>query len=77
MCAAKYSADNCWYRAKIEKIAGNKVSVHYVDYGNKADVAPSDCAQLPSSVDHKDERPYARYYTLICVQPSNDVSYSM
>lgn len=35
MCAAQFSEDNEWYRAKIEKVQGPNVSVFYVDYGNK------------------------------------------
>lgn len=27
--------DNEWYRAKIEKVQGNNVSINYIDYGNK------------------------------------------
>lgn len=35
LCAAKFTEDNEWYRAKIERIQGNSVTVLYVDYGNK------------------------------------------
>ncbi|XP_033644665.1 tudor domain-containing protein 6-like [Asterias rubens] len=33
-CCVKYSDDDNWYRACIKFIQGNKVTVHYVDYGN-------------------------------------------
>ncbi len=35
MCAAKFSDDNEWYRAKVERVQGTNVSILYVDYGNK------------------------------------------
>lgn len=35
ICAAKFTQDNEWYRAKVEKIQGNNVSVLYIDYGNR------------------------------------------
>lgn len=35
LCAAQFSEDNEWYRAKIERVAGSNVSILYVDYGNK------------------------------------------
>ncbi|KAJ8315336.1 hypothetical protein KUTeg_007486 [Tegillarca granosa] len=34
MCAAKFSADDQWYRARVEKVDRNKVTVHFIDYGN-------------------------------------------
>ena len=33
-CAAKFSADGQWYRAKVEKIEGAKITVFFMDYGN-------------------------------------------
>jgi staphylococcal nuclease domain-containing protein 1 len=35
MCMAKFSEDNCWYRAKVLKRKDGKVEVFFVDYGNK------------------------------------------
>lgn len=35
LCAAQFSEDNEWYRAKIEKVQGPKATILYVDYGNK------------------------------------------
>lgn len=35
LCAAKFSEDNEWYRAKVERIQGGKAAILYVDYGNK------------------------------------------
>lgn len=36
LCAACFTVDNQWYRARIEKITDNKmVQVFYIDYGNR------------------------------------------
>lgn len=35
LCAAQFTEDNEWYRAKIEKVQGSNATVLYVDYGNK------------------------------------------
>lgn len=35
LCAAQFSEDNEWYRAKVEKVQGQNVTILYVDYGNK------------------------------------------
>lgn len=34
LCAAKFSEDQEWYRAKIERIQGDNATIKYVDYGN-------------------------------------------
>lgn len=33
-CCAKFSEDNAWYRARVQKIDGQTVTVFFVDYGN-------------------------------------------
>lgn len=35
LCAAQFSADNQWYRAKVERVQGGNANVLYIDYGNK------------------------------------------
>lgn len=35
LCAAQFSEDNEWYRAKVEKVQGQNASIMYIDYGNK------------------------------------------
>ena len=35
LCAAQFTEDNAWYRAKVERIQGQNATVLYVDYGNK------------------------------------------
>lgn len=34
LVAAKFSEDEEWYRAKVEKISGNNATIKYIDYGN-------------------------------------------
>lgn len=49
MCAAKFSDDGVWYRAKLQRINKDKsVTVLFVDYGNSETVAPADLAALPA-----------------------------
>lgn len=35
LVAARFSEDNEWYRAKVERVQGQNVSVVYIDYGNR------------------------------------------
>jgi staphylococcal nuclease domain-containing protein 1 len=36
LLAARFTADDEWYRARVEKIEGNnRISVYFVDYGNR------------------------------------------
>lgn len=49
VCAARF-VDNMWYRAKVEKVAGGKVHVYYVDYGNREVTVATKCAQLPQGL---------------------------
>jgi staphylococcal nuclease domain-containing protein 1 len=36
LLAARFTQDNEWYRARVEKIEGNnRISVYFVDYGNR------------------------------------------
>lgn len=34
LCAAKFSLDDEWYRAKVISVSGGKATVRYIDYGN-------------------------------------------
>ena len=49
LVAAQFSADNEWYRARVEKIEANdRVSVYFVDYGNREVITdPSRLTALP------------------------------
>lgn len=40
-CVAKFSDDKRWYRGEISKVEGDKVTVHFVDYGNTETVDKS------------------------------------
>ena len=34
-CAARFSDDNVWYRARVTNVSGDQVEVEFIDYGNK------------------------------------------
>ena len=70
-CAAKFFDGN-WYRAKVEKVSGSKVSVFYIDYGNRQDIQSIDCASLPAGF--AGDKPFAHSFFLACVSLPNDVS---
>ncbi|XP_076658151.1 protein tudor isoform X2 [Halictus rubicundus] len=36
LCVAKYSEDDCWYRARVMSHSDNATQVLYIDYGNSA-----------------------------------------
>ena len=33
-CVAKFTEDEMWYRARVEKIEGEMIRVQYIDFGN-------------------------------------------
>lgn len=70
LCAAKFT-DGQWYRARVEKMSGSKISVFYIDYGNRTVVEASQCAALPSGF--AADKPYAHEFALACVQLPKDV----
>ena len=45
-CAAKFSEDGVWYRARIVSVGGATATVRFVDYGNDDVVAASDLKSL-------------------------------
>lgn len=66
LCAAKFTEDNEWYRAKIEKLEkGGNASILYVDYGNRETVPTTRLAQLPPAF--ASDKPYAHEYNLALV----------
>jgi staphylococcal nuclease domain-containing protein 1 len=71
LCAAKFTEDRQWYRARVDRICGSDISVFYVDYGNREVVDVTQCAALPSSF--ATDKYYAQEYALACVQLPNDV----
>uniref|UniRef100_A0A0N5AH97 Staphylococcal nuclease domain-containing protein 1 n=1 Tax=Syphacia muris TaxID=451379 RepID=A0A0N5AH97_9BILA len=48
MCAARFSADQQWYRARVESVRGKNVSILYVDFGNREIVDITSLCALPS-----------------------------
>lgn len=72
LCAAKYT-DGHWYRARVEKVSGSKISVFYIDYGNREVIEVSQCAALPSGF--AADKPYAHEYAMACVQLPKDEEY--
>lgn len=73
LCAARFSFDKQWYRAKIEKIQGANISVLYVDYGNREILNSSSLASLPSHF--TTDKAFAQEYTLACVTLPADTDY--
>jgi len=45
-CLARWSEDNVWYRAKVEKWYGGLYDVTFVDYGNTASVASNEVVSM-------------------------------
>ncbi|XP_065670678.1 uncharacterized protein LOC100210185 [Hydra vulgaris] len=48
-CCAKFTEDDVWYRAVVEKLNGNIVGVLYIDYGNREYLSVSRIKRLESS----------------------------
>ncbi|XP_075230128.1 staphylococcal nuclease domain-containing protein 1 [Lycorma delicatula] len=70
VCAAKFAMDDQWYRARVEKVTGNKVKVFYIDYGNRDEIPSTLCAALPA--DFASEKPFAVEYGLAFVKFGGD-----
>ncbi|XP_065359944.1 staphylococcal nuclease domain-containing protein 1 [Calliphora vicina] len=66
LCAAQFSADNQWYRAKVERVQDGNATVLYIDYGNKEVVPFTRLAALPAGF--TSERPFATEYALALIQ---------
>ncbi|CAH2103312.1 unnamed protein product [Euphydryas editha] len=72
ICAARFTLDDQWYRAKVEKITEDKMAqIFYIDYGNREIVSQSRLAQLPAGTER--EPPYATEYTLAGIKFPSDV----
>jgi len=71
VCAAKFSQDGQWYRAKVEKIeSGGQATVLFTDYGNREKTAASKLAPLSSNF--KTLANQAKEYALACVSVPTD-----
>ncbi|CAH0703371.1 unnamed protein product [Spodoptera exigua] len=67
VCAARYTLDENWYRAKVERITEDKmVHIFYIDYGNREIVPSARLAPLPPGTEV--EPAYASEFTLCCVK---------
>jgi len=74
ICAARFSQDGEWYRAKIEKeLPDRQVSVLFIDYGNREVTPGAKCAALPG-VSGASAPGYAKEYALACLILPQDVS---
>ena len=50
LCCAKFSEDQCWYRAVVvQEITESQMMVAFVDYGNQAEVAVNSIRRITSS----------------------------
>ena len=48
-CCARYDADECWYRCQVlENVGGNRVKLHYVDFGNVECISMNEVYSLDS-----------------------------
>lgn len=72
LLAARFTADNEWYRARVEKIeASNRISVYFVDYGNRELITDSSrLTNLPPGISQMP--PQAHEYELAYVRPPPD-----
>ncbi|XP_066153595.1 staphylococcal nuclease domain-containing protein 1 [Euwallacea fornicatus] len=62
ICAAQFSLDNAWYRARVEKVGSGKAQVHYIDYGNRETLPITHLASLPAA--YSADSAFATEYTL-------------
>lgn len=72
VCAAKFSGDGQWYRAKILRVDSGKVSVLFIDFGNKEDTTTVNLAALPGTF--QSMPPQATEYALagVALPPDED-----
>ncbi|CAB3225154.1 unnamed protein product [Arctia plantaginis] len=71
ICAARFTADDQWYRAKVEKVTEDKKAhIFYIDYGNREVISITRLAALPAGTEI--EPPYATEYVLCCVKFPSD-----
>lgn len=71
VCAARFSADNLWYRARVLRYDDKTVNVVFIDFGNEEVVdretgGASRLAMLPKNL--SSQVPLATKYRLACVQ---------
>ena len=69
ICAAKFS-DGEWYRARVEKVAGNQVHLLYIDYGNREITTAVKCVSIPAV--YAGPAAFAHEYSLACTALPKD-----
>lgn len=75
VCAARFSQDNQWYRARVELIKGREhVEVLYIDFGNREVTSANKLAALPAT--YQNTPPGAREFRLALVQVPSDPDYA-
>ncbi|XP_072045647.1 staphylococcal nuclease domain-containing protein 1-like [Amphiura filiformis] len=73
LCACKF-IDGEWYRARVEKVSSNnKISVFYIDFGNRDMTSVTQLAALPPG--YHTQLPQAHHYYLACVLLPKDEEY--
>ena len=72
LLAARFTGDNEWYRARVEKIEGNnRISVYFIDYGNRELITDlSRLTNLPAGLTQMPGQ--AHEYDLAYVRPPPD-----
>ncbi|CAG0887351.1 unnamed protein product, partial [Darwinula stevensoni] len=73
ICAAKYDADGCWYRARVEKVLGKEAHILFIDYGNREITETSKLASLPSAF--QGPAPYAVEYGVAFARLPPDIDF--
>ncbi|KRY53537.1 Nuclease domain-containing protein [Trichinella britovi] len=48
VCAALFSADQQWYRARVEAVRKDEIDVFYIDFGNRETRKQNELASLPA-----------------------------
>ena len=73
LCVAKFSADDEWYRAKVLSVQGSdKVSVLYIDYGNREQTQSTKLAHLPAGFEALPAQAHEYSLALVAVSPDED-----
>lgn len=71
LCCARYSADEAWYRAVVEDVGDDTVSVRFVDYGNSDVISGADVRRL---TDRFTAIPACAWHCLLAVDSAQPTS---
>jgi len=64
ICAAKFDADNQWYRAKVLRIEDGSYEIRYIDFGNEQTVKADVLAAIPEAVASLEIGPQSKFFKL-------------